>query len=110
MAFDSVLVDNFVNSADNTLETIFTASADTMINAVTITNITNVNAAFTLNIVPADGDTTKPEIPYRVVIRQKSDLAVEVLNHVIPSGGSLRALSSTAGSLSFRVTGRLLTD
>ena len=110
MAKDSVLVNGVVNVASNTLEIIYTASVDTLIKAVTVTNTTGINVSYVMNIVPADGDITNPEIPFRVVIRQKSDLAAEVVNHVIPKNGTLRVESSLAGSIAFRVTGRLLTE
>jgi len=108
MAKDSVLVDGVKNSNANTLETIFSASVDTLIKAVTVSNPTTINASYTMNIVPVDEDITEPEIPFRVVIRLKSDLAAEVVNHVIPKGGTLRVESSAANSLAFRVTGVLL--
>lgn len=110
MAKDSVLVDGAVNTVSNTLEIVYTATIDTLVKAVTVTNVTGVNASYVMNIVPEDGDISNPEIPFRVVIRQKSDLAAEVVNHVIPEGGTLRVESSLAGSIAFRVTGRLLTE
>jgi len=109
MAKDSVLVDGITATAADTLETIFTAIEDTLIKAVTASNPTTVNASYVMNIVPESGDITKPEIPFRVVVRLKSDLAVEVVNQVIPKGGTLRISTSTADSIAFRVTGRVLT-
>ena len=109
MAKDSVLVNGVNNAISNTLEIIYTASEDTLIKAITVTNTTTVNASYIMNVVPASGDITNPEIPFRVVIRQKSDLAAEIVNQVIPKGGTLRAESSLAGSIAYRVTGVILT-
>lgn len=109
MAKDSVLVDGITASLANTLETIFTAVEDTLIKAVTASNPTTVNASYQMNIVPASGDITKPEIPFQVVIRLDADNGADVVNHVIPKGGTLRISTSAADSIAFRVTGRILT-
>ncbi len=109
MATDSVLVNGLTATLANNLEIIFTATSDTLIKAVTASNPTNVNASYVMNIVPSSGDITKPEIPFRVVVRLKSDLAAEVIGQVIPTGGTLRIETSAANSIAFRVTGRVLT-
>lgn len=110
MAKDSVLVDGVTISTANTLETIFgPAEEDTLIKAVTASNTTTVNASYVMNIVPSSGDTSKPEIPFQVVLRLNADNGADVVNHVIPKGGTLRASISTANSIAFRVTGRVLT-
>jgi hypothetical protein len=109
MATDSVLVNGITATLANNLEIIFTATSDTLIKAVTASNPTNINASYVMNIVPSDGDITKPEIPFRVVVRLKSDLAAEVVGQVIPTGGTLRIETSAADSIAFRVTGRVLT-
>lgn len=109
MAKDSVLVNGVTASLANTLETIFTAVEDTLIKAVTASNPTTINASYQMNIVPSSGDTTKPEIPFQVVIRLDADNGADVVNHVIPKGGTLRISTSAANSIAFRVTGRVLT-
>lgn len=109
MAKDSVLVDGITASLANTLEIIFTAVEDTLIKAVTASNPTTINASYEMNIVPASGGITKPEIPFQVVIRLDADNGADVVNHVIPKGGTLRISTSAANSIAFRVTGRILT-
>lgn len=108
MANDSVIVDGVFTTTANTLEIIYTASVDVLIKAVTASNTTEINAAYSMNIVPANGDTTKPEIPYRIVTRLNTDTAAEAVNHVIPAGGTLRVSTTAANSIAFRVTGRVL--
>ena len=108
MAKDSVLVDGVFTTAPDTLEIIYTASSDVLIKAVTASNTTEINAAYTMNIVPSSADITKPEIPYRIVVRLKADSGAEVVNQVIPSGGTLRVSTTAANSIAFRVTGRVL--
>ena len=111
MAFDTVLVNGVTTSLADTLETIYTAAAaDTLIKAVTASNPTTANAAYTMNIVPVNEDITKPEIPYQIVIRLNEDFGSGVVNHVIPKGGTLRVSTTTAGAIAFRVTGRVLLD
>ena len=56
MAKDSVIVDGVFTTAPDTLEIIYTASEDVLIKAVTASNTTEINAAYTMNIVPADED------------------------------------------------------
>ncbi len=109
MAKDSVLVNGVTASLANTLEVIFTAVEDTLIKAVTASNPTTINASYQMNIVPSSGDITKPEIPFQVVIRLDADNGADVVNHVIPKGGTLRISTSAADSIAFRVTGRVLT-
>ena len=111
MAFDTVLVNGVTTSLADTLETIYiAAAADTLIKAVTASNPTTANAAYTMNIVPVNEDITKPEIPYQIVIRLNEDFGSGVVNHVIPKGGTLRVSTTTAGAIAFRVTGRVLLD
>lgn len=110
MATDSVLVDGVFTAAPDTLEVIYSANIATIIKAVTASNTTEINASYTMNIVPSNGDITKPEIPDRIVTRLRSDTGAEVVNHVIPAGGSLRVSTSAANSIAFRVTGRVLSD
>ena len=113
MATDSVLVDGFVTALPNTIETMYNSPSGsdqlgTLIKAVTASNPTKINASYKMYIVNASGDTTKPEIPFKVVVRLKTDLSAPVINHVIPVGGSLRVETSAADSISFRVTGVVL--
>jgi len=109
MAKDSVLVDGVFATLPNTLQVIYEASEDALIKAVTASNTTEINASYEMNIVPDDDDITKPEIPFRIVPRLKADTGAEVVNHVIPKGGTLRVSTSAANSIAFRVTGRVLT-
>ena len=108
MAKDSVLVNGVTASLENTLEIIFTAESDTLIKAVTASNPTLINASYQMQIVPTNEDTTKPEIPFQVVVRLDSDPGAPVVNQVIPKGGTLRISTSVANSIAFRVTGRVL--
>lgn len=110
MAKDSVLVDGVFATVADTLQIIFTAADDTLIKAVTASNVTEINASYEMNIVPSDNDITKPEIPFRQVLRLKADTGAEVVNHVIPAGGTLRVSTSAANSIAFRVTGRVLSE
>ena len=114
MASDSVLVDGFLTSNPDTIEIMYTSPSGagqggTLIKAVTASNITKINASYKMYIVNAAGDTSKPEIPFQVIVRLDADLAAPVINHVIPVGGSLRVETSAAGAISFRVTGVIIT-
>ena len=110
MAKDSVLVNGAFTTLPDTLQVIYTATDDALIKAVTASNTTEINASYEMNIVPEDDDTTKPEIPFRVVPRLRADTGAEVVNHVIPKGGTLRVSTSAANSIAFRVTGRVLSE
>ena len=108
MAKDSVLVDGVTLDDANVSTVIYSAAYDTVIKAITASNATSINAAYTLGIAPDSESASGQEIPYKIVVRQKSDPASPLVNHVIPKGGSLVASTTSANSISFRVTGRVL--
>ena len=100
----TIFANSFVNTIVDTVQTVFTASNDTQINAFTVANNSAVNASYKAYIV--DSITTdKKIIPFKVVVWGESDLGIGLVNQVIPAGGSLKVESSALDSLYFTVTG-----
>lgn len=102
------IVDNFKNTAINTVQTAFTATLPVVIEAFTATNNSTVNASYKVYIVSASG-VEVPIIPFKVIVWGKLDLGIGVNNQVIPTGGHLKVESSALDSIYFTVTGREVT-
>lgn len=101
------IVDNFKNTAINTVETAYTSPDDfgVVVEAFTATNNSTVNASYKAYIVSASGSES-PLIPFKVVVWGTVDLGIGIVNQIIPAGGSLRVESSALNSIQFTVTGR----
>ncbi len=108
---DRILVNNAKSSSADTVEPFFTSDTNgdgTIITAFSAINSTNVNASYIAYIYDASSttDSKNPAIPLTKVVRKRFDLGASIVNQVIPAGGTLRMESSTANSISFRVSGR----
>jgi hypothetical protein len=99
------IVDNYVNTLANTIQTVYSASVDTVIDSFTAANTSGVNASYKAYIVSSTG-ATKPQIPFKVVVRYTNDLGIGIVNQIIPAGGELQVESSATDSIYFTVTGR----
>ena len=100
------IVDNFVNTIADTVQTAFTAgTSPVVIEAFTATNNSTVNASYKAYIVTASG-VQQPQIPFKVVVWGELDLGIGLANQVIPAGGSLRVEASAINSIYFTVSGR----
>jgi len=101
------IVDNFVNTIADTVQTVFTAPAtqNVIIEAVTAANNSIVNASYKAYIVsPLDKEF--PQRPLKIVTWGEIDVGIGIVNHTIPAGGSLRFETSAIDSIYFTVTGR----
>ncbi len=101
------LVDNFVNTAIDTVQTVYTSPSDTVtaIDSFTVANNSNVNASYKAYIVTSGG-AESPQRPFKIVVWGENDLGIGIVNQVIPAGASLRVESSALNSLYFTVSGR----
>lgn len=102
------LSDNFVNTAIDTVQSIYTALESTAIDSFTAANTSSVNASYKAYIVTAAG-VEVPQIPFKVVVWGENDLGIGIVNQVIPPGGSLKVESSALNSIYFTVSGRTIT-
>ena len=100
------LVTNFVNSAVDTPEPIFTAgNKPVTIEAFTATNNSIVNASYKVYIKTKTGDLI-PQIPFTILVWQETpDLGIGVVNHAIPAEGQLLVEVSALNSIYFTATG-----
>ncbi len=110
MAKQVILADG-VQPTVTTVQTLYTASASlvsgTRIIAFTATNSTATLATFDIHIVPSGGsaDDTNRIVSARPISENNTDVPAEVLNHLIPKGGTLQVKVSTGTTIAFRGTG-----
>lgn len=108
---DVILANSTQNSSANTIEVFYTSpssSDGTLITAFSATNSSGANASYKAYIFDSSGTVLEPVVPLKVVVRDRFDLAPTITNQLIPSGGTLRMESSTANSVTFRVSGVVL--
>ncbi len=108
---ENTLVNSAVNTVADTIEEFYTAGssseggAGTLITAFSATNDSGASASYKAYIFDVTETVLDPVQPQTIVVRDKFSLGPSVVGQLIPPGGSLRMQSSTAGAISFRVTG-----
>jgi len=108
---DIVLVNSESNDAANTIKSFYaspSSSDGTLITAFSAVNNSGVNASYKAYIFDSSNNELSPVVPFKVIVRNRFDLAPTITNQLIPNGGSLRMESSAAGSITFRVSGVVL--
>ena len=108
MTTNVVLVNSEKNISANNIEHFYTSPGGTLITAFTATNNTDANQSYKAYIYAASGIALEAVTPRKIIIRDKFDSGSGIVNHLIPSGGSLRIESSAASSIVFRVSGKEL--
>lgn len=107
----TILVSGVANTLNNTIEKFYDAQAassggkGTKISAFTASNNSGASASFKAYIYDASGALKDAVVPLKIVVKDRFGLAPSIIGHEIPPGGSLRMESSTAGAITFRVTG-----
>jgi hypothetical protein len=101
------LSDNFVNSAVDTPEPIFTAgTVGVVIGAFSAVNNSTVNASYKAYIKTSSG-LLQPIRPFKIVVWQEDpDLGIGAVNQIIPAGAQLMVEASALDSIYFTATGR----
>ena len=101
------IVDNFVNSTADTIQTAYTAplTNGVVIESFTASNNSGINASYKAYIVSNFG-VEKAQRPFKIVVWGEIDLGIGLVNQIIPAGASLRLESSAIDSIYFTVTGR----
>lgn len=105
---DVVLVSNTKTVAANTIEPIYTSPPSgngTIIKAFTASNDTNVNRSYKAYIFDTTGTLVDAIVPFKIVLRNRFDLAPSAVNQVVPTGGTIRVETSLAASISFYASG-----
>lgn len=108
---DIVLVNSVSNTLDDTIEKFYDSPSassggqGTRISAFTATNNSTASASYKAYIYDASGAAKEAVMPQKIVVKDRFNLAPALVGHIIPVGGSLRMESSTAGAITFRVTG-----
>ena len=88
------IVNNFVNTSPNTIQTAFTATKGVVIESFTASNNSTVNASYKAYIV-TDGGVEKAQRPFKIVVWGEIDLGIGLVNQIIPAGASLRVQLQT---------------
>lgn len=103
------ITSNASNTVIDTIQDLYTAPEfnSVLIEAVTVSNTSTVNASYSVYITAQDG-TQQAQIPFKVLVWGENDLGIGVVNQVIPPGGTLSVQSSALNSIYFTVTGRVL--
>lgn len=107
----TILVNSVANTLNDTIEKFYDAPAasgggkGTRISAFTASNNSSASASYKAYIYDASGSLKAAVVPLKIVVRDRFSLAPSIIGHEIPPGGSLRMESSTAGAITFRVTG-----
>lgn len=108
---DIVLVNSVANTLNDTIEKFYDSPAassggqGTRISAFTASNNATASASYKAYIYDASAAVKEAVVPLKIVVKDRFNLAPSIVGHVIPPGGSLRMESSTAGAITFRVTG-----
>jgi hypothetical protein len=109
---DTVLIDG-VQPTVTTIQTLYTSpstGAGTRVVAFTATNNSGGAATYDLHIVPNGGtaDATNKLVNARSLATTASDNPEEVIEQVIPRGGTLEVKVSVGTTIAFRATGNEL--
>jgi len=105
---DSVLVPGVENQNADAIEVLYTSPATgngTIITAFSAVNNSGVNASYEGYIYNKAGTAVKQIIPTKIVVRNRFDVGASITNQMIEAGGTFRASSSDAGSITFYISG-----
>ena len=109
MANPKAFVRDFVSTAANTVETIYTSppgGSGSVITAFTATNATTVNRIHSAYIFGSDGVLTNKIISDERLIRNKSSFGGEIVNQALDPGETIRVESDLADSVSWNLSGK----
>ena len=105
---DAALVPGVENEAADTIEILYTSPPEgngSIITAYSAVNNSGVNASYSGYVYDKAETAVKQIIPVKIVVRNKFDVGASITNHFIEPGGTFRASSSAAGSITFHVSG-----
>ena len=79
----------------------------TRVTAFTAANSGGTTENYSLHIVPSGGsaDATNILVSARSLIDNESDTPAEIINQLVPAGGSIQALASTTLKITVRASG-----
>ena len=79
----------------------------TRVVAFSLANDGGTTEIYTLHIVPSGGsaDSTNILVPSRILTNGETDSPVEIINQLVPAGGTIQALASTTLKIAARSSG-----
>ena len=107
----SKLVNNFVNSAVDTIQTAYTSpitGSGSRVDSFTASNTSTVNAAYSVYI--NDGiSAVRAIIKNKIVVWGENDLGIGLVNQVVPPNSTLQIECTALDSIYFTISGQILT-
>lgn len=111
MANEVILLAGVQNGSANTIESLYEngTGSDVQVIAFTASNNTGANHSYKAYIYSSAGTSLGAVVPRKIVTGLRGyDLAPGIVGQIVPSGGSIRTESSTAGTIIFTAAGRIL--
>lgn len=108
MAVNTVLIDGVQLTASAvSLYVSPVNGGGTRIVAFALANNGGTTETYTVHIVPSgdSADATNMIVPPRSLVDKEGDTPIEVMNQLVPAGGSIQALSSTTLKITVRASG-----
>lgn len=105
---DTVLIFNQKNGSPDTIEVFYTSPAGgngTLIKSFVASNATAASLNYKAYIYPQSGTAPDPLVPTTIVVRDDSHFGAQMVNQVVPPGGTIRVSSSQTNGLNFYATG-----
>lgn len=107
----SRLVNNFVNSIADTLQTVYSSDATgggTRIDSFTASNTGTVNSSYSVYI--DDGiNPVQPIIKNKIVVWGENDLGIGLINQVVPPSATIKVETTAIDRIYFTIAGQVLT-
>ena len=107
----SRLVNNFVNSIADTVQTAFSSDATgggTRIDSFTASNTSGVNASYSVYI--DDGvNPVQAIIKDKIVVWSTNDLGIGIVNQTVPPNATIKIEATAINSIYFTIAGQSLT-
>jgi hypothetical protein len=108
---DIPLIENQKNDLANTIESFYSAPANStgvQVTSFTATNNLTNSVSFKAYLYDSTGAVVQSIIPFVIVKRDLYNLGPSLIGQIIPAGGSLRIECSQIGGLNFNVTGTVI--
>lgn len=105
---DKVLVANKNVTVVDTIESFYSSPVTglgTRIKTFTASNDSPSSRSYKAYIFDSSGAVVQAVVPQTIVVKDRADYGASIVNHVIPSGGSLRMEASGTDGPNFYVTG-----
>ena len=111
MSNEIILIEGVQNGAANTIESVYqnNTGSSVQVIAFTASNNTGANHSYKAYIYDETGSSAGAIRPTKIVTSLRGfDLCPPIIGQIVPNGGSIRTESSTASTIIFYASGRVL--